>query len=121
MYRKFFDKVGKIEGLPKVIKCPIRPINAFFKFFIEFTKNPVSTYDETTLKITFTPIITFPLPFESIALNFSEESLNKVIANSVEFKANEDLNYEMNIYISPKIKNTITLSNALITTIELPE
>ena len=87
---------------------------------MEFTKNPISTYDETTLKISFTPLITFPYPIESIEISFSDQSLDKVIASSVEFKANETLNYEINIYVDPKITGVVTLFMATIS-VKLPE
>lgn len=118
--RKFFDKVGKIEGIQKTIKCLAKATNALFKLSIEFTKNPVSIYDETTLKIAFCPTITFPLTIQSISVCFSDESLDKTIANSVEFKANEELSYEMDIYINSAIKDTITLRSVLLT-VQLPE
>ena len=64
--------------------------------------------------------MTFPFPIESISVNFSQPSLNKVIANSIEFKADETLNYELYIYIDPNITGVLTLYTATIS-VKLPE
>ena len=107
-----FGELEKVAS--KNVEYVLNEDNTLMKLRIEFSKNPVGTYDETILKLTIIPNATFPTIIEKMQLYFSEDLLNTEITIGSEFKAGTAYNYEIPIYITPASPSSIRFNNVVI-------
>lgn len=66
------------KNVPENIKYQLGPENNLLQLSAYFDKNPVGTYDYTTLHFALQPRVQFSRGIQEVMLNFSDESLNKV-------------------------------------------
>ena len=63
----------------ETIKYELKAENNMLQISAYFDKNPVGTYDYTMLHLTLHQIVSISRIMQHVILNFSDESLNKVL------------------------------------------
>lgn len=100
------DRLQKIPTIPEKIHYKLKEEkNNLIRIYGYYDKNPIGTYDYTTLHLTILPLVTFPYSVQQVILNFSEESQmveQKTDTNIVTmFNINEKVIYDIILYIKP--------------------
>jgi len=108
MYRQLIENLEEA----RVIECVLKENNTLFKLRFAFIKNPVTVYDETTIQLLITPIIT--LYFETIVIYFTESKLNTEVTIQSELKALTEYDYRVPIYIDPTTPRIVRIKNTVI-------
>lgn len=120
--QKLIERILKIPNIPNKIQYRLKEEkNNLLRIFGYYDKNPVGTHDFTTLHLTVVPMVAFPIPVQYLLLNFSDESLSKLVYLTKDQKApatadqapilnpNESRSFEVVIYIKPGSYSFITL------------
>ena len=83
-----------------------------------FDKQIVSTYDYTTLHFRILPLINFSHGVHYVLLNFSDETLNKIIYlnkdGSINLVKDEEYAHDILLYIQPQAGSVVSLKSVSI-------